>query len=87
MDKIRYGIVGFGAQGGSYCNILTGTPAFPGMPAGYKPEHAVLGAICDTDPAKREAAKAKFPETPIYEDYKEMITSGNCDAIITTITH
>ena len=24
MDKIRYGIIGFGAQGSSYCNILTG---------------------------------------------------------------
>ena len=23
MDKIRYGIIGFGAQGSSYCNILT----------------------------------------------------------------
>ena len=64
MDKIRYGIVGFGAQGGSYCNILTGTPMFPGFPAGYKPEHAELGAICDIDPAKREAAKAKFPRSP-----------------------
>ena len=31
MDKkIRYGIIGFGAQGSSYVNILTGTPAFPG---------------------------------------------------------
>ena len=33
-NKVRYGIVGFGAQGSSYCNILTGTSAFPGMPAG-----------------------------------------------------
>ena len=32
MDKIRYGIIGFGAQGSSYCNILTGTPAFPASP-------------------------------------------------------
>lgn len=88
MDKkIRYGIVGFGAQGSSYCNILTGTPMFPGMPVGYRPEHAVLGCVCDIDPEKRAAVKEKFPEVPVYEDFKEMIASGNCDAIITTVPH
>ena len=81
MDKIRYGIIGFGAQGSSYCNILTGTPAFPGFPAAAIPAHCALGAVCDIDPAKREAIKAKFPEVPVYEDYKEMIASGNVDAV------
>ena len=67
-NKIRYGIIGFGAQGSSYCNILTGTAAFPGMPAAQIPPHCALGAICDNDPAKREAAKAKYPDIPVYED-------------------
>ena len=88
MDKkIRYGIIGFGAQGGSYCNILTGTAAFPGFPTAPVPPHCALGAICDIDPAKRAAAKEKFPDYPVYEDYKEMIASGNCDAVITTVPH
>ena len=87
MDIIRYGIIGFGAQGSSYCNILTGTPAFPGFPAAAIPPHTALGAVCDIDPAKREAVKAKFPEVPVYEDYKEMIASGNVDAVITTVPH
>ena len=87
MDKIRYGIIGFGAQGASYVNILTGTPAFPGFPAAAIPPHCELGAICDNDPAKREAAAAKFPNIPIYADYKEMIASGNVDAVITTVPH
>ena len=87
MDKIRYGIIGFGAQGNSYVNILTGTPAFPGFPAAAIPANCALGAICDTDPAKREAAAAKFPNIPIYADYKEMIASGNVDAVITTVPH
>ena len=52
MDKIRYGIIGFGTQGSSYCNILTGTASFPGMPAAAIPPHCALGAICDIDPAK-----------------------------------
>ena len=46
-----------------------------------------MGAICDNDPAKREAAAAKFPNVPIYADYKEMIASGNVDAVITTVPH
>lgn len=34
MDKkIRYGLVGFGAQGGAYAKILTGTSMYPGFPA------------------------------------------------------
>ena len=87
MDKIRYGIIGFGAQGSSYVNILTGTPAFPGFPAAAIPANCELGAICDIDEAKREAAAAKFPNIPIYADYKEMIASGNVDAVITTVPH
>lgn len=88
MDKkIRYGIIGFGTQGSSYCNILTGATSYPGMPSAPIPPHCTLGAICDNDPAKREAAKAKFPDYPVYEDYRDMIASGNCDAVITTVPH
>lgn len=88
MDKkIRYGIIGFGTQGSSYCNILTGTAAFAGFPAAPIPPHCTLGAICDIDPAKRAAAKEKFPDYPVYEDYRDMIASGSCDAVITTVPH
>ena len=87
MDKIRYGIVGYGVQGTAYAKILTDTPMFPDSPAGYQPEHALLGAICDADPARREAAAGDFPDIPVYADYKELIASGHCDAIITTVPH
>ncbi len=88
MDKkIRYGIIGYGAQGSAYCNILTGTSAYTGFPAAQIPPHCTLGAVCDIDPAKREAFKSKFPAYPVYEDYRDMIASGNCDAIITTVPH
>ena len=86
-NKIRYGIVGFGAQGASYARILTGTKMHPMMPAAPIPEHCLLGAICDVDPAKREAAAKAYPDTPIYDDYKAMIASGDVDAIITTVPH
>lgn len=88
MDKkIRFGIIGFGAQGSYYCGILTGAPTFPGAPASPIPPHCTLGAVCDIDPAKREAIKARFPGYNVYEDYRDMIASGDCDAVITTVPH
>ena len=88
MDKrIRYGIIGFGTQGSNYSNILTGTASFPGFPAAPIPPHCTLGAICDIDPARRELAKQKFPDYPVFEDYRDMIASGHCDAVITTVPH
>lgn len=88
MEKtLRYGIIGFGTQGSSYCNILTGTTSFPGMPAAKIPDLCSLGAICDNDPEKVAKAKEKYPDVPVYNDYKEMIASGNCDAVITTVPH
>ena len=77
MDKIRFGIVGYGVQGNAYSKILTGTPMFPGNPVTYQSEHAVLGAISDTDPGRQEAAAKDFPGVPVYADYKEMIASGS----------
>lgn len=77
MAKLRYGLIGFGAQGGAYADFLT-----KGMV-----EQGALGAICDIDPAKKELAKEKYPETPFYDDYISMLESGDVDAIITCVPH
>ena len=65
MDKkIRYGIIGFGTQGSSYCNILTGTAAFAGFPAAPVPPHCTLGAICDIDPCQAGSRQGEVPRLP-----------------------
>lgn len=88
MDKkIRYGIIGVGAQGGAYAGFLTNKAGFPGMPAAQCPPHCALGALCDIDPAKEAMCKEKYPEIPFYSDWKEMIASGDVDAVITTVPH
>ncbi len=88
MKKVRYGIVGVGAQGGIYAGFLTGRGAsFPGMPAPKCPPHCALGALCDIDPAKEEMCKEKYPEYPFYKDWKDMVNSGDVDAVITTVPH
>lgn len=88
MKKVRYGIVGVGAQGGIYAGFLTGRGAsFPGMKAPECPPHCVLGALSDIDPEKEKMCREKYPEYPFYKDWKEMVNSGDVDAVITTVPH
>ena len=75
--NVRLGIIGFGAQGGMYAGLLA-----DGKIAGM-----TLGAIADTDPAKRDAAAEKHAGTPFYDDYVAMLDSGDVDAVVTTVPH
>lgn len=85
--KVRYGIIGVGTQGGAYAGFLTGQAGFPGMPAPECPPHCALGALCDIDPAKEEMCKENFPDVPFYKDWKDMVGSGEVDAVVTTVPH
>lgn len=77
MEKVRLGIIGFGAEGGLYGNIIS---------QGLVP-NMVIGAICDIDPAKETLAKEKHPNVPFYDHYIKMLESGDVDAIVTTVPH
>lgn len=83
-DKIRLGIIGVGAQGGFYAGFMTGRG---GNPNAFCPEHCELGALCDIDEAKKKMCMEKYPEYPFYTDWKEMVASGDVDAVITTVPH
>ena len=74
-DKVRLGIIGLGAEGGMYAKFLDGEMV-PNMR---------IGAICDILPEKKEEADAYG--VPFYADYKEMIDSGDVDAVVTTVPH
>ncbi len=87
MEKVRFGLIGIGAQGGAYAGFLTGKGGFPGMPTPECPPHCALGALCDIDPEKEKMCKEKYPEIPFYTDWKEMVASGNVDAVVTTVPH
>ncbi|MGO1409449.1 MAG: Gfo/Idh/MocA family protein, partial [Brachybacterium sp.] len=75
--NVRLGIIGLGAQGGMYAGLLA-----EGKIAGM-----TLGAIADTDPAKKEVAAEKHPDAPFYDDYIAMLDSGDVDAVVTTVPH
>lgn len=87
-DKVRYGLIGLGQQGGAYARFLTNAPApYPGITVAPCPDNCALGAICDNDPKVEEKFRKDFPDIPFYSDWKEMILSGDCDAVITTVPH
>ncbi|WP_026555440.1 Gfo/Idh/MocA family protein [Arthrobacter sp. 35W] len=76
-NKVRLGIIGLGQQGGMYAKFITDGQV-PNM---------VIGAIADTDPAKRDVAAAAYPGVPVYEDYVALLESGDVDAIVTCVPH
>ncbi|MDO3408410.1 Gfo/Idh/MocA family oxidoreductase [Saccharibacillus sp. CPCC 101409] len=77
MKTVKMGIIGVGAQGGTYAEFL----------AEGKVKHMELGAICDIDPAKKEWAREKYPDVPFYENYIDMLESGDVDAVVTCVPH
>ncbi len=90
MDKkIRYGIIGVGTQGGTYAMFLTGkTPNIPGIdPSNINIPHCTLGGLCDIDPAKQAMCREQYPDIPFYTDWKDLVDSGDVDAVITTVPH
>lgn len=75
--KVRLGIIGLGQQGGAYAKFIT-EDLVPNME---------IGAICDTDPAKRALAASTYPGMPVYDDYIAMLESGSVDAVVTCVPH
>lgn len=77
IEKVKLGIIGLGVQGSAYAKLISDG----------KVDKMILGAVCDTDPKRRESAKKEYPHIPIYGDYIEMMESGGVDAVITTVLH
>ncbi|OMF18513.1 dehydrogenase [Paenibacillus sp. FSL H8-0548] len=77
MKNVKMGIIGLGAEGGLYAGFL----------ADGKVKNMVIGAICDTDPEKRALSADKYPDVPFYDNYIDMLESGDVDAIVTCVPH
>ena len=80
MKNVRYGIIGLGNQGSSYLlNIFEGGFA----------KNACVSAVCDINPDKIEAIKAKTTNEGLvyFTDYIEMLDSGLCDAVLVETPH
>ena len=79
MEKVRFGIIGVGNIGTAHAKKLIG-----GMV-----ENGVLSAACDLKPERLERIKnlEGCPEIATFTDYKEMLASGTCDAVIVATPH
>ncbi len=63
--KIRYGLIGIGAQGGSYARFLTNAPApFPAWSAHRAPTTAHWALCVISTPRRRRCARSSTPMCP-----------------------
>lgn len=85
MEKIRFGIIGYGVQGKFYSGILTGAE-LPGFGRVPRPKDCVLSAI-SVRRAEALAQLQKIPGVSYFTDWKEMIDARCCDAVVITTPH
>ena len=78
--KVRYGIIGVGNQGSTYMLAMFDK---------QKATDAVVTAVCDINPIKTDFIKEKTTNKDVkyFEDYKEMLDSGLCDAVLVETPH
>ncbi len=77
MDKVRFGVIGFGNMGSGHCKNLS---------AG-KVVGAELAAICDINPAKLEKAKELYPDVALFDNHQALLASGLVDVVIIATPH
>lgn len=78
MNKVKLGIIGIGNMGSSHTkNIVEG-----------KTPDIELVAVADRKEDRRNWAKETLPETVrIFEEGKDLMDSGVCDAVIVAVPH
>ena len=80
MKQVRYGIIGLGNQGSTYCWTI--------FDKGLAKD-AVVTVMCDADPKKIEIMKENTTnkDAVYFTDYQEMLDSGLCDAVLIEVPH
>lgn len=75
-DKVRFGLVGFGAWGQQHAQAISRNP------------HADLVAIVAPSEASRAAATSAFPTAHVFGSHRELLEQSPCDVIdIVTPSH
>lgn len=79
MKKIRYGIVGLGNQGSYYLGLFLDG----------KIENGEISALCDHNINKlnKAAERCGGRQVRAFLNYKEMLDSGVCDAVLVETSH
>ncbi|HHX71769.1 MAG TPA: Gfo/Idh/MocA family oxidoreductase [Clostridiales bacterium] len=77
MNQIRMGIIGIGNMGSAHAKSI-----YSGNVEGMR-----LTAVCDVAAEKLDWAKENLPEVSRFSDYKDLLASGEVDAIIIATPH
>lgn len=77
MKEVRFGIVGIGNMGSSHAKNLYD----------LKINGAVLSAVCDIDSEKRNWAEEALPGVRIFENYSDLLSDNEIDAVIIATPH
>ena len=80
IDKVKLGIIGYGAEGGMYAGFFKNNDE-------RLNDNIELAAICDNDPAKKAKVAEDFPGLPFFDNYLDLLESGIVNAIVTTVPH
>lgn len=82
---LRIGVIGFGVQGKLYSGILSGTAQgrWPVLP---KPKDCVLTAVSSGNEESKAAIEA-IPNVRYFKDWRELLASDACDAVVITVPH
>lgn len=79
-EKVKLGIIGYGAEGGMYAGFFKNNDE-------RLNDNIELAAICDNDPAKKAKVAEDFPGLPFFDNYLDLLESGIVNAIVTTVPH
>ena len=74
---LRFGIIGVGNIGSAHAKAL-----YEG-----RVHNAVLHAVCDIDPEKREWVRENFPGVRIFSDHETFFAHSQADAVILSVPH
>lgn len=79
MEKVRFGIIGTGNQGSFYASLFHEGSI----------KNGVLTAVCDINDKKLDALYERFEDCKAtrYRDYKSLLDSGLCDAVLVETPH
>ncbi|MFT4104860.1 MAG: Gfo/Idh/MocA family oxidoreductase [Lacrimispora sp.] len=78
MDKVKLGIIGIGNMGTNHSKSLI---------EGKVPE-LELAAVADREESRRDWARENLPESvTVFEEGKDLIESGVCDAVLIAVPH
>ena len=75
--QLRVAVVGLGNMGSAHAGAI-----FDGKVPG-----AVLAAVCDIAPARREWAAKRLPGVPVFDSYDRLLSEGTMGAVIIATPH